>query len=331
MLVPADWLLDWLMLGVEFAAGGGSVLSGGARVTQLVVSLLAAAFLCCRMPWRWRVMSGIAWMAWATPVATEVPPGEFRVTALDVGQGSALLIDTSGHRLLFDAGPEYPGGFNLGAAVVLPSLLRTGPPRLDAVVLSHQDLDHTGGMSALRENIPIDAVYSSFALPQQLQSGSQSGCQKGISWVWDDVTFRFLTPAPASRSSDNDRSCVLHVAARSQAALFSGDISSRIERRLVRESGVELDATVLTAPHHGSNGSSSRRWIDAARPRLVLISAPRRSRYGHPHPAVIARYRSAGARWAVTGRTGALVWNSWQPEQLFGWRLGNTAYWINQY
>jgi competence protein ComEC len=88
---------------------------------------------------------------------------------------------------------------------------------------------------------------------------------------------------------------------------------------------------VLTAPHHGSNGSSSRRWIDAARPRLVLISAPRRSRYGHPHPAVIARYRSAGARWAVTGRTGALVWNSWQPEQLFGWRLGNTAYWINQY
>jgi competence protein ComEC len=146
-----------------------------------------------------------------------------------------------------------------------------------------------------------------------------------MGWQWDGVAFRVLNP-PAGpvpqRQSDNDGSCVLLVTAGERRVLLPGDISARVERRLEVP---RLD--LLLSPHHGSRTSSSRALIERTQPRYVLVEAPRRSRYGHPHEDVLARYRAAGAGIYITGHHGALVWESDRPEEVVRWRQRHGAYW----
>jgi len=87
---------------------------------------------------------------------------------------------------------------------------------------------------------------------------------------------------------------------------------------------------LLLAPHHGSSTSSSPQWVQATNPRFVFVSAPRRSQYGHPQPAVVARYVERGAQVFVTGMHGALLWRSWLDEPPVRWRNDRAAYWTNQ-
>jgi competence protein ComEC len=338
LLAGAGVLLDALMVLIELAASLPPVPSGSGTWLLSGLSFAAALLLSTRTPRVWWPVLLLAWLSWLVPQRAAPPLGEFSVAALDVGQGSAIVVETANHRLLFDTGPGYPSGFDLGASVVVPSLLRTGTNRIDALVLSHQDLDHTGGYRSVLAAIVVDRVFASFPLPDFASNvplkqpapsnpASFKRCQTGVSWQWDEVHFEFLNDPASSPGNDNDRSCVLRIAARHSTALLSGDISRRVERRLSR--AWQLRADLVMAPHHGSNSSSSPVWIAAAQPDWVLFSAPRRSRYGHPHPAVIQRHQEAGARVAVTGYQGAIVWRSWRKKELRVRRRIDGPYWIN--
>lgn len=336
LLVTGGELLLELLLAVLDAASVSPVLvAPSAAPMGSVLTLAAGLLLLTGRDTALRVLLVPAWLVWLIPVGSSVPDGGFRVTALDVGQGSAVLVDTRGHRLLFDSGPAFPGGLDLGAAAVVPSVRATGPGTLDALVLSHEDVDHTGGAVAVLDGLRVEQIFSSFR-PRDASLGrprvARAACEDSVRWQWDGVDFRFLHPRAASGHSaagDNDRSCVLRVSNGFQTLLLAGDISRRVERRLVRRSEESLAADVITAPHHGSNTSSSRRWLAATRPRIVLVSAPRRSRYGHPHPAVLTRYELVGARVYVTGLHGALDWESWRPDRVRS-RRGEGAYWVNR-
>ncbi len=249
--------------------------------------------------------------------------GEYRVAALDVGQGTAVIVDTRSHRLLFDAGPAFPSGFETGSAVVVPSLLATGAPRLEKVILSHEDLDHVGGARYVLSALEVGQVMTSGPRP------GTTACH-GRRWRWDDVTFRVLRLPRPPDASDNDRSCVLLVDDGRHRTLLAGDLSSRVEPALLRGlrgSGAQRRVTVMFAPHHGSATSSSAALVRLLRPAVVFVSAGRHNRFGHPHPRVVERYRRVGARLHQTGLDGALLWQSSEPNRVVRWRADRAPYW----
>ena len=175
--------------------------------------------------------------------------------------------------------------------------------------------------------VQIGSIWASQATAADLPSHVRR-CRAGIRWRWDDVDFAFLHPPAGFKGTDNAHSCVLLVSNRHRRALLPGDIGRKTERRLLEAQ--ELSVDLLLAPHHGSSTSSSLRWVQASQPRSVFISAPRRSQYGHPQPAVVERYVTQGAEVLVTGLHGALIWRSWLDEPPVRWRSDHAAYWTNQ-
>ena len=318
LLTAAEVSLDVVMLTVSAAAEvpvTAMFLDGAASWLLMLLVLLV---LQRRPSWQTQLTSIGLWWALLLPAADMPPFGEFRVTALDVGQGSAILVETHRHRLLFDTGPRYASGFDLGDAAVVPSFQRLGEGDLDALVLSHDDIDHTGGARAVIEQLAPALTWTSFQLAGQ--QDLPRPCVADSRWIWDEVSFRFLHPEPDWQGSDNDRSCVLLISNRNRSVLLSGDISRRVERRLPKQ-----PVDLLMAPHHGSRTSSSWSFVRGFSPQTVFVSTDRRSRYGHPHPEVMARY--AGAEVRITGRSGALTWQSNEPDLIFAQREQAGAYW----
>ena len=124
------------------------------------------------------------------------------------------------------------------------------------------------------------------------------------------MSFEFLYPQPAdyndSGAKDNDRSCVLRIASSYGSILLPGDIEKQSESRLLKSSG-NLRTDILIAPHHGSRTSSTPAFVHAVAPGLTVFSVGYRNRFGHPHPAVSARYRETGSRLLRTDISGALL------------------------
>ena len=216
------------------------------------------------------------------------------------GRGSAVLVQTPHHAMLYDAGPAFPGGFDAGESVVVPSLLAQGRRQIDLLLLSHGDRDHAGG---------VDAVLQGIAIDRQLGTAVGEPCRAGLAWTWDAVRFEILHPQAFTDGSDNNQSCVLKVSANGLSVLLTGDIEREAELALLARSRESLQADVLIVPHHGSRTSSTRAFIDAVSPDRVIFTAAWRSHFGHPHPQVVARYRAVGAQLSTTGVEGAVrVW-----------------------
>ena len=222
------------------------------------------------------------------------------VWMLDVGQGLSMLVLTRRHALLYDAGARF-GDFDIGERVVLPSLRALDVRALDMLLISHADNDHSGGAEAVAQGLPISRVVSGdvAALPAVL-GAEPCGEQR---WNWDGVQFSTWRWAAASDS--NQSSCVLMIEAAGERMLLTGDIDTPAERALI-DSGRDLQAHWLLAPHHGSRSSSSWALLKAVQPRAVLYSRGKHNAYGHPHPTVVSRYEAVNARAYDSVETGAL-------------------------
>lgn len=234
------------------------------------------------------------------PAARPPAEGELELTLLDVGQGLAVVARTRKHVLVYDTGPRLGPTFDAGAAVVAPFLRRLDVHRVDTLVLSHNDGDHSGGYASLRDRIAIDRVLAS-----EPAGPAQTRCVAGQRWRWDGVVFEVLHPGPGSHLQGNDGSCVLRLTAPGGTVLLSGDLQHAGERRLLA-SGADLRSDVLVAPHHGSAGSSSVSFVAAVAPEWVLFATGYANRYGFPRPPVLARYRGAGAQPLTTADCGAI-------------------------
>jgi competence protein ComEC len=243
-------------------------------------------------------------------------PGAFDLLAADVGQGSAVLVRTASHALLFDAGPRYSQNSDAGERVLAP-LLRALGERVDTLALSHQDSDHTGGAASVLATQPGAALLSSFD-DDRLPPATH--CQSGQHWRWDGVDFEVLHPQAddyGKTRKTNPMSCVLRVRdGAGVALLLTGDIEAAQEAQLARNQRDALKADALMAPHHGSRSSSSAALLDAVKPRWALIQSGYRNRYGHPALQVVARYAQRGIRIADSPSCGAMHWRSNQPGEL---------------
>lgn len=235
----------------------------------------------------------------------KIAPDQYQLTLLDVGQGLASVIETHQHTLVFDTGARFSDRFDMGSAVVEPFLRHRGIHRIDTLIVSHGDNDHSGGAEALLQRIPVTTILSS--VPERFGRANAHGCKAGQSWEWDGVRFEILWPIEPFSLTNNDGSCVLRISTPQGSALLPGDIGQSAETGLVMRYGDHLQSTILVAPHHGSKTSSSPEFVDKVRPRIVLFPVGYRNRYGFPRAEVIERYRQAGASIWDTATAGAIT------------------------
>jgi competence protein ComEC len=239
--------------------------------------------------------------------------GELWLTVLDVGQGLSVVARTSSHALLYDAGPAFSGDIDAGDRIVAPYLRAAGIKRLDGMIVSHDDLDHSGGALSVLRALPVAWLSSSLSPghPIAAAAGGSRQCLDGQGWEWDGVRFEILAPEAASyndeRRKDNDRSCVLRIVSPHGSAMLPADVERAGESALLREHHRELSADVLIAPHHGSRTSSTPGFVDAVAPHLAIFAVGYRNRFGHPHPAVVAVYRQRGVKMVRTDAAGAVL------------------------
>jgi len=271
--------------------------------------------------------------------------GGLWMTVLDVGQGLAVVVQVqvSGQHktLVYDTGPSSGDRFNAGDAIVAPYLKTQGIKRIDKLVVSHSDNDHAGGATALLKAFPVKQFIVGEALAFDHDDVRQTDCNQLPDWQWEDVRFQFLfNPISElarsaqqnvkARINNNNQSCVLVIRYHDQTILIPGDIESPVEHSLLQDPALPSDITLLIAPHHGSNTSSTNAFVAQLHPQTVVFSAGYRSRYGHPHPLVQTRYREIGSRAYTTAETGQLqfVWDGEGRLRVSAMRFDQPRYWF---
>jgi competence protein ComEC len=271
-----------------------------------VVALAAGALLLLAAPRRsaWRaavaVTAVVALLAGAAPlVGGRLPVRTLAVTAIDVGQGDAFLLESPRTRVLVDAGDGDTAARWLRA---------NGRTRLDLLVVTHGHLDHVGGAADVLRSVPVDVVwYRPF--PTDLPEAAEllevaadrqvpvRGPVPGDRATVGDLHLEVLSPPPGrpyrwSRSELNDSSLVVLASWEGRRVLFTGDVEAaaqadllELPARLGRPDLLEVE--LLTVPHHGS-ATTDPELLRAVRPPVALISAGVDNRHGHPHPDVLA-------------------------------------------
>jgi competence protein ComEC len=278
----------------------------------LACAVVGVAWCLAPRGWPLRFAAPLAWLPLLAPSAPELEHGAFRLTALDVGQGSSILIQTRHHALLFDAGTG-PESTDAGERIVAPFLLANGVSRIDALVVSHGDADHAGGVPAVLAAVDVGQVLGGLPPGHRMWDvGRASGvarlrCAAGQRWQWDGVWFEMLWPDPGPLPTvSNEQSCVLMVSAPGMRALLTGDIGAASERALVRRFREALSADVLLVAHHGSATSSTEPFLDLVHPRVAVFQVGYRNRFRHPHPRVWSRFAERDIALARTDRDGAV-------------------------
>lgn len=260
-----------------------------------VAVLLAPGFLATRIAGCMLCLPAILFEP-ATP-----RPGEFAVNVLDVGQGLAVVIRTHAHTLLYDAGPRFRSGRDTGELVVLPFLRNQGVRHLDALLVSHDDADHRGGVASVLAAMRVDRVLAM----SSAGIAATSPCARDDRWEWDGVRFEILHP-PASAATHlvrNNESCVLEIDSPYGSALLPGDIEKAAEALLLEKL---RPVDVVVAPHHGSRTSSTAEFVAATRPRFVIFATGYRNRWGFPRADVRERWEAAGATTFTSPGSGAI-------------------------
>ena len=296
------WLLSGLMAFLEWLAVWPVWEQAAPPLAATLVALLGVPFLLLPrgFPGRWAGLCLLLPMLlWPAP---RPPAGEAWVDVLDVGQGLAVVVRTAEHNLLYDTGPLYSAESDAGQRIVVPYLRAAGVRQVDTLIVTHSDKDHSGGVVAVQEALPITRTLSS--LPEL----AGEHCVAGQEWEWDGVRFAILHPLADAYQhrivKTNNMSCVLRIENAFGGVLLTSDIEARDERSLLAASAARLPSDVLLVPHHGSATSSTTAFLAAVAPREAVIPVGYRNRYRHPRPDVVERY--AGSRVWRTDRDGAV-------------------------
>jgi competence protein ComEC len=342
---PGAWLLLAAHGAVEALAivlrhlAGWPVAVWRAPAPQAWIFLLAlGGTLWMLMPRGWprRWAGAAAWLPLLAQLPDHPDAGRFRVTAFDVGQGMALLVETAGHRLLYDTGPGYAPGADAGSRVLLPYLRMRGIATLDGMVVSHGDNDHTGGALAVLGAQEVGWVASSLAPGHPIARAARRHlqCMAGQRWEWDGVRFEMLHPAAASYADPalkaNARSCTLRITNGRTAILLAGDIEAAQETGLLAGGADRLRADVLLAPHHGSGTSSTAAFLAAVHPAVGVFQVGWRNRYHHPKDTVWLRYGALGIRRLRTDEAGAIALAFGDGVDVSTWRVEHARYWYGR-
>lgn len=324
-------LLEWLnnlpqAVWTQHAPPAWSIAAG---MLGVLVILLPRGF-----PARWLGFLMLLPMFLNTP---EPPANDsIRLIIFDVGQGLAVAAQTRHHALLYDAGPDFSDGADSGNRILIPSLRALGISKLDGLILTHDDTDHTGGAASVMQAMPIGWVSSSLpdGHPLLQQTADRQRCINGQSWQWDGVQFEMLHPDTASygkeKISKNNRGCVLRISIGKEHILLAADIEKESEQQLLEKHADKLPAGLLVVPHHGSKTSSTDTFVTAVRPGYAVFTVGYLNRFGHPKQEVVQRYAQSGAKILRSDEDGAiLVEMNAQGLQVEPYRKTHRRYWTH--
>lgn len=316
----ADWLMTQLLFGLDWlAALPLAVWSPPAPPWWAVLlGLLGVAVLLLPRGFPGKLAAVVLLAPALFLPAAKPAPGEAWVSVLDVGQGLAVVVRTAEHALLYDAGPYYSPESDASQRIAVPYLRAVGVARLDTLIVTHQDSDHSGGVASVLESMPVGEMLDSLPERHWLRGRAAAvstvrHCLGGQRWQWDGVEFTILHPSPADYAAQpkkaNHLSCVLRVAAGGRSLLLTSDIEAPDEAAMLArpEAAALLRSDVVLAPHHGSRTSSTPAFIDAVGAQTVIFPMGYRNRFGHPRADVWQRWAATGARLWRSDRDGALT------------------------
>lgn len=260
---------------------------------------LFATVLVGYMPWRVNMKLMVAIILVVTGVLfTHLPKNPpFAIHVMDVGQGTAIILEQGEHAAVIDTGPAYQSGYSAAQSILLPFMYQRGL-KLEWGVVSHRHSDHSGGQQSLAESFP-DALWMN-------NQANERGCYFGQQWLWREVQVRVLSPLPGPRYGPNNDSCVISVTYRGQKILFPGDSGYINELRLYGRYGQQLKHDVLVVAHHGSQSSSQPEFLDVVQPDIAVVSRGFANQFGMPSDEVLSRYHSRAISLYDTGRHGAV-------------------------
>ncbi|EGG94215.1 DNA internalization-like competence protein [gamma proteobacterium IMCC1989] len=275
-----------------------------------------------------------------------------RATFLDVGQGTAVVVETKNHRLVYDAGRVFSQRFNAGEHIIAPYLRSVGGSIVNKVMISHSDGDHAGGLAGLLSAIEVnEGVNGAVVSGEPAETGLNvdvdiQQCYQGQHWQWDGVDFAVLWPSldelDKAQLNSNNLSCVLLISYGSKRILLTGDIEKRAEYALLRDSRLEVSplsqfrlptsVDIMLVPHHGSKTSSSESLLAHLHPDYAMVTAGHNNQYRHPHPTITERYHAINTKLINTALSGAVRFSideqshHWHIER---WRQVNKRYWFD--
>ena len=219
------------------------------------------------------------------PAYAKPKQGEASFYLLDVGQGLCVVVRTANHTLIYDTGAKFFHGGDMGKMALIPYLKTTNIRKLDAVVISHPDIDHRGGLDSLAQQYSIDSLIVDD--PDWYHRGKS--CYEIPEWTWDGVRFQFFATS-MHLPKKNNHSCVLQVSTPGGQVLLTGDIEVLAEDYLIEHYGARLQSSVLLIPHHASKSSSSEDFLDTVRPQEAIASYGFDNAYHFPHAQAVNRY-----------------------------------------
>ena len=260
---------------------------------------------------------------------------ELQVTVLDVGQGDCIFLQTEdGTSYLTDGGSSSIS--KVGKYRMIPFLKYQGASQIKAVFVSHADSDHCNGIAELLEQAELEGIMvDNLVLPDLADECRSSGYEElvdlagqnevtvqflheGQQFQDGELLFQCLHPSKGYRAEDlNETSMVLLVTYKEFSMLLTGDVQGAGEEHLTQElkawkgPGVtdhaETELTILKVAHHGSKNSTSEEFLEAANPKLAIISCGEGNRYGHPHEETLERLEKADIPRFCTKDYGAIT------------------------
>ena len=223
---------------------------------------------------------------------------KYKMTVLDVGHGLAIVVQTLNHVIVYDTAGAQGKKHSVAEHTLVPFLKSHGINQIDRLIVSHDDSDHSGGMSSLLKYFKVIEVLSSdLAIAQQHCGGTQP-------WQYDGVEFEFLNNR---LFTGNNGSCVLKIGKSPRCILLTGDIYKRAEKYLLTKHKKALRCDVLVAPHHGSKSSSSLSFIKAVKAKYVIFSSGKHQGFKLPSKKVINAYTVNKAKIYTTSHDGAVM------------------------
>src|SRR5690625_1010873 len=241
------------------------------------------------------------------------------VTMLDIGQGDAFVIELPYRRGVFfvDAGAgfsftDFKSNNKVFKHVIKPYLYSRGITKIDAIFISHEDIDHMGSVEFLVEEMSVDQIMISHYYELDVnheKHWEENGAQirkvnAGETLMLGGQMFHVLGPM-LDKNSANENSLVVYTSLGGMNWLFTGDIGKATERELLSSSRA-LPVDVLKVAHHGSNTSTDAWFVESIRPAYALVSAGVNNSYGHPAKDVLETLEDSGVYILRTDISGAI-------------------------
>jgi competence protein ComEC len=351
ILQIAHFILEVCMHGLDYLANLPTWQQATPPMWTLLVAMFGVLWLLLPrgFPQRWL---GLILLMSLFFVETPKPEsGEMRVAVLDVGQGLAVVIQTANRTLLYDAGSRYSAQSDAGSNIIVPYLRGEGIVKLDGFIVSHNDIDHSGGAASILKQVRVGWLASSFDFTVITPQQKSIKCFAGQHWVWDKVRFEVLHPSLESYENgslkDNNRSCVIKVTSQFGSILLTGDIEKEAEKVLLEDAlqanihetsgdvvlNSKLKSDVIIVPHHGSKTSSTVNFVQAVGAKHSIFTVGYLNRFKHPKPMIEKRFEESGAHIYRSDNQGAILLDFTRnaPLKIDAWRQLRPKYWHGRY